>query len=637
MSVWMKNTRSSLGTRSVLILHGNVRDKYINPDNGTVYDNLTPLLTEIAGSLSISFSQIVFYDMADGERGKVSSERQETRQRKISGDPELDGELSQNNTAQEALESRGRRKKRTPAQFLVEWREPLSRTDENSFVVIFYLDRIISYKESYTNGENDILIGLEKLIENITPNNRLVLVAIRDTLVPIELYTNSPKTSVQSISMPDGRDREDYLKHRLGDHVYLKKMADLTDGLFLRDMDNIILAVADNPNISEPDLNRLINKYRVGEQEDYFGALDIEKILNAQYWFEEEEGVKNQSQAITKVRDMMVLARSGLSGLASGTPAKPKGILFFSGPTGVGKTMVAKKLAKFIFGKEESFLRFDMSEFKEEHTVSKLIGSPPGYVGFEQGGMLTNSVRERPFSVILFDEIEKAHPKIMDIFLQILDEGRLTDSRGQTVMFTETVIIFTSNLGTRSQDKPASLLKGGQDLGDMMEHKGAMDYLRNIMDDPQLNNEEKAERLRDHFIRAVESFFTYEISRPELLNRIGNNIVPFNYINTQEAQNEMFISHFRRIEERFRDIKRSDGHDLVFDDAVASWMVSRHGEKVTMLGGRGITNAIEDDLIIRLAYYVLEAEYHRQGQIKFCVQIPDGEIDISMEQAIGRV
>jgi ATP-dependent Clp protease ATP-binding subunit ClpA len=126
---------------------------------------------------------------------------------------------------------------------------------------------------------------------------------------------------------------------------------------------------------------------------------------------------------------------------------RPKGVLFFAGPTGVGKTELAKTITEFIFGSEHNYIRFDMSEFSQEHADQRLVGAPPGYVGYEVGGELTNAIRQRPFSVVLFDEIEKAHPKILDIFLQILDDGRLTSGRGETAYFSESLIIFTSNLG----------------------------------------------------------------------------------------------------------------------------------------------------------------------------------------------
>merc|ERR1712220_23359 len=120
----------------------------------------------------------------------------------------------------------------------------------------------------------------------------------------------------------------------------------------------------------------------------------------------------------------------------------------FSGPTGVGKSELAKSLASYYFGSEEAMVRLDMSEFMERHTVSKLIGSPPGYVGFEEGGQLTEAVRRRPYSVVLFDEMEKAHPDVFNILLQLLDDGRLTDSKGNTVNFRNTIIVFTSNVGS---------------------------------------------------------------------------------------------------------------------------------------------------------------------------------------------
>ena len=144
---------------------------------------------------------------------------------------------------------------------------------------------------------------------------------------------------------------------------------------------------------------------------------------------------------------MQKAIRRGRVGLKD--PNKPIGSFLFLGPTGVGKTELAKSLAETLFGNEDSMIRVDMSEYMESHSVSKLIGSPPGYVGFDEGGQLTEKIRRKPYSVILFDEIEKAHPDVMNMLLQILDDGRLTDSQGRTVNFKNTVIIMTSNIGAR--------------------------------------------------------------------------------------------------------------------------------------------------------------------------------------------
>ncbi|MBM3239022.1 AAA family ATPase [Candidatus Poribacteria bacterium] len=599
MSVWIRNLKTSLEDRPVVILHGNVRDKYID-ENGRVYDNLTALLRELARNLPVSFSELVFYDPVGQEQRESITGRQTSRQQRESKDTEFGPAPAESGQPLE--------KRLKPTQALEQWRRQLSSAEQNLFMVLFYLDKLVAYKTSYMEDEKEILLRLEKVIENITPGHRLVLVALQDTMVPIELYTNSPKTRLLSIPIPDKVDRMAYLKHRLGDNYeHLELIADLTDGLFLHDLDNIVSALAARTNLSTRDVRRLVNKYRIGEQEDHWGTLSIERLNSALRWFVEEEGVKGQEEAIRKVTDTLCLARAGLSGVASGTASKPKGVLFFAGPTGVGKTFVAKKLAKFLFGSEEPFLRFDMSEFKEEHTVSKFIGSPPGYVGFEQGGMLTNAVREKPFSVILFDEAEKAHPKIMDIFLQILSEGRLTDSRGQTVFFTETVIIFTSNLGARTTDSRGIPITERQELDD-------------IMNDNRMKYEEKKRRIREHFTRAVEQFFMFEISRPELLNRIGNNIVPFNYIHTPEVQKDIIISHLRRIKDDFEDKYRSAGHQLFFDDSIADWLVGKHGERISMFGGKGITNAIEDEVMMPIARAILRAEHNEQQRVRFSVK-----------------
>jgi ATP-dependent Clp protease ATP-binding subunit ClpC len=154
--------------------------------------------------------------------------------------------------------------------------------------------------------------------------------------------------------------------------------------------------------------------------------------------------VIGQDEAIKVIARAMRRSRVGLKGRH-----RPIGVFLFLGPTGVGKTETAKALAEYLFGTEDALIRFDMSEYMEKHTVSRLVGAPPGYVGYEEGGQLTEKVRRRPYSVLLFDEIEKAHPDVFNIFLQIFDDGRLTDAMGRTVDFSNTIIIMTSNLGAR--------------------------------------------------------------------------------------------------------------------------------------------------------------------------------------------
>ena len=166
-----------------------------------------------------------------------------------------------------------------------------------------------------------------------------------------------------------------------------------------------------------------------------------------------------QQEAIEAVSDAIRRARSGLR-----DPRRPIGSFIFVGPTGVGKTELAKALADYMFGSEDAIVRVDMSEYGERHTVARMIGSPPGYVGYDEGGQLTESVRRRPYQVVLFDEIEKAHPEVFNSLLQVLDDGRLTDGHGRTVDFSNTLIIMTSNVGTEFLPKQAQLRLPAQGL-----------------------------------------------------------------------------------------------------------------------------------------------------------------------------
>jgi len=274
--------------------------------------------------------------------------------------------------------------------------------------------------------------------------------------------------------------------------------------------------------------------------------------------------VVGQEDAIHAVSQAIRRTRAGLK-----DPKRPSGSFIYLGPSGVGKTELAKTLAEFLFGDEDSLIQLDMSEYMEKHTVSRLIGSPPGYVGYEEGGQLTEAVRRRPFSVVLFDEIEKAHPDVFNSLLQILEDGRLTDAQGHTVDFKNTVIIMTSNLGTRDLDRVSVGFTARRD------EKGHYDKMR----------ERVMEELKHSF-------------RPEFLNRIDEVIV-FHNLSREDVKSIVDLM-MRRIQEQ---LKAKD-IDIVLTDA-AKEMLAEKGYDHS-LGARPlrrtIQRLIEDPLSEKLLF-----------------------------------
>ncbi|HTF92142.1 MAG TPA: AAA family ATPase, partial [Verrucomicrobiae bacterium] len=231
--------------------------------------------------------------------------------------------------------------------------------------------------------------------------------------------------------------------------------------------------------------------------------------------------VVGQEEAVDAVADAVIRARSGLK-----DPNRPIGSFIFLGPTGVGKTELARALAEFMFDDEKNMIRVDMSEYQERHTVARLIGAPPGYVGYDEGGQLTEAVRRRPYSVILFDEIEKAHGDVFNIFLQILDDGRLTDGHGRTVDFKNTVVIMTSNIGSQL----ILAYRGGDDAESYRQMKN-----------------EVLEAMRQHF-------------RPEFLNRVDDTVV-FHSLSREHLKQivDIQLEHLRaRLAERHIVLDLSD-------------------------------------------------------------------------------
>jgi ATP-dependent Clp protease ATP-binding subunit ClpA len=346
-----------------------------------------------------------------------------------------------------------------------------------------------------------------------------------------------------------------------------------TESLLLLDLE-AITTLARSENLGIEEIGDAVRRYKIGVTEDPWEKIDREKIRTGETFIQSR--VKGQDHAVTHALDIIKRAITGIGSAKRG--GRPRGVIFLAGPTGVGKTELAKTITSLLFGDERAYIRFDMSEFSAEHADQRLIGAPPGYVGYDVGGELTNAVREKPFSVVLFDEIEKAHPRILDKFLQVLDDGILTSGRGDRVYFSETFIIFTSNLGIYK-----TTVDGGREANVVANEK----Y-------PDIEKKVKSE---------IERYFKLEINRPELLNRIGENIIVFDFIRQDTAAIifEMLLNgHLVAIEDQLQ-------VTLTLDTSARSTL-----RQLCILdldnGGRGIRNQLEYHFINPLSRALFDLE-----------------------------
>ena len=321
------------------------------------------------------------------------------------------------------------------------------------------------------------------------------------------------------------------------------------------------------------ETERVVNEMHIAQLVSEWTGIPVGRLLEGEaermvhMEADLHQRIVGQNEAVVAVSEAIRRSRSGLS-----DPRRPIGSFIFLGPTGVGKTELAKALAQFLFDDESNMVRIDMSEYMERHTVSRLVGAPPGYIGYDEGGQLTEAVRRRPYRVLLFDEIEKAHPDVFNILLQILEDGRLTDGQGRTVDFRNTVIIMTSNLGTEGLRRQA--------FGFRADGKDEQDEMR---------------ELRSSVDTALKRAF-----RPEFLNRIDDTIV-FHPLNQDQI--------VQIVELMVRDVQdRIAEREITFEltDSAEVWLAREGFDPV--YGARPLRRAIQRQLENPLARMVLSGE-----------------------------
>ena len=580
---WAYEIKRFITVKPQFLIWGNIYDVYPKEKDGIIITyRLTNYLTDLLADES--YSTVVLYEPIKGFTV-------------LEGNPdEINAVIGRTLTKDKPTEC-----SLTDAIAIIE--KLIQTSSINVSVILDFASRLPAI---YSEEIDEFFYGLFRLCQNAEPKlskgtdnpryNAIFWLFDKENDMPAWYLVENSKLKSISLPKPDYTIRkvivEALSKNILGyTETETKKQnectstfIDQTSGLHSHEIVSIV-SLAMKEKVQFIEIAEAIRSYKIGTVENPWSKLDPTKIEHAEEILGKR--VFGQIIAIKKASDIIKRSAFNLSGSQySRFSNRPKGILFFAGPTGVGKTELAKGITEMIFGSETSYIRFDMTEFKEKNADQRLIGAPPGYVGYDVGGELTNKIKQNPFSVILFDEIEKANPRILDIFMQILDDGRLTSGRGETVYFSEALIIFTSNLGI---------------FGTSEEGENTM----------LINEKMEYSEIEKTIKREIEDFFKYTISRPEILNRIGDNIVVFDFIRPEVGEK----IYEKMIQSVLIAVKEIQGIDLVLNDTVMEKMKQTVCLDLSM-GGRGIGNHVEQIFINPLSRALLKEGIGKGDQVE---------------------